>query len=251
MALLDCMRMLAAEDVPEAVERTWEYFTAGGVFMALIVCCSLVSLMVIIYKALTLTRARVLPEGLAGEVERIEMHLRAGEHRRLQEQFQEGETALARLCGVAVKNSHRSPAEAQEAVQSSAREEVVKMHAGLTVLDVMITIAPLLGLLGTASGLVVIFGSTEELVSGANNAKIGAGIARALGTTIAGLVVAVPSVVAHGYFTRKIETMAARLEVLLGIVVPACQLHLRGERREEAPAGEPTRVPSSFTPIPK
>jgi biopolymer transport protein ExbB len=78
-------------------------------------------------------------------------------------------------------------------------------------------------LLGTASGLVVIFGNTEDLTSGVNNAKIGAGIARALGTTIAGLVVAVPSVVAHSYFTRKIETMSARLEVLLGIVVSALQ----------------------------
>ena len=79
------------------------------------------------------------------------------------------------------------------------------MNAGLPILDVVITVAPLLGLLGTASGLVLIFGNTEDLTSGANNAKIGAGIARALGTTIAGMVVAVPSVVAHSYFTGKIR----------------------------------------------
>jgi biopolymer transport protein ExbB/TolQ len=70
---------------------------------------------------------------------------------------------------------------------------------------------------------VVIFGSAEDLTSGVNNAKLAAGIARALGTTIAGIVVAVPSVVAHSFFTRKIERIAARLEVLLGRVVSVCR----------------------------
>jgi biopolymer transport protein ExbB len=99
----------------------------------------------------------------------------------------------------------------------------------------VITVAPLLGLLGTASGLVVIFGNTEDLVSGMNNAKIGSGIARALGTTIAGLVVAVPAVVAHSYFSRKIEKMAARLEVLLETVISACQVRA-GESAAPLPA---------------
>lgn len=152
-----------------------------------------------------------------------------------------------------MKHAGRTQAEVKEAVQSSAREEVVKMHAGLAVLDVVITIAPLLGLLGTASGLVIIFGGTGDLVSGANNAKIAAGIARALGTTIAGLVVAVPSVVAHSYFSRKIETMAARLEVLLSLVVSACHQHVFATKRpisesKGSPEGEDPALPLTRMP---
>lgn len=227
MRLIDeVTHVLAAEEVPRALERTWDFFTDGGVFMLVIVACSLVALAVIIFKAKALTKERILPERLSGEVERIEAHLEEGTVRELETEFREGETPLARLCSVAFKNAGRTQAEAQAAVQSSAREEIVKMSAGLSVLDVVITVAPLLGLMGTASGLVLIFGNTEELVDGGNNAKIGAGIARALGTTIAGLVVAVPSVVAHSYFTRKIETMAARLEVLLERVVSACHQHV-------------------------
>ena len=214
---------LAVDAAPEALQKTWKFFSDGGFFMLLIVLCSLVALIVILYKMITLTRAVVVPDRLAGDLELVEVHVEEGRLEALQEEFRAGESSLARLCDVAMKHGDRSAAEAQESVQASAKEEVVRMHAGLSVLDVVITVAPLLGLLGTASGLVLIFGNTEDLTSGVNNAKIGSGIARALGTTIAGMVVAVPSVVAHSYFTRKIETMSARLEVLLGILISACQ----------------------------
>jgi biopolymer transport protein ExbB len=214
----------AAPDLPRALENTWNFFVDGGAFMALIVACSLVALAAIIYKLLALKKARILPERLAEEVEHFEEHLENGTVRELQAEFRRGETSLARLCAVAIRNAGHTQTELKEAVQSSAREEVVKMHAGLPVLDVVITIAPLLGLLGTASGLVVVFGD-GNLASNPDHGKIAAGIARALGTTIAGLVVAVPSVVAYSYFTRKIETMAARLEVLLSRVVSAVHQH--------------------------
>lgn len=221
--LREVSHTLAADVAPEALQKTWKFFTDGGFFMLLIVFCSVLALVVILYKMITLTKASVIPGRLAGDLELIETHLEEGRLETLQAEFREGESSLARLCDVAMKQRDRPVAEAQEAVQASAKEEVVRMHAGLSVLDVVITVAPLLGLLGTASGLVLIFGNTEDLTSGVNNARIGSGIARALGTTIAGMVVAVPSVVAHSYFTRKIETMSARLEVLLGILIGACQ----------------------------
>lgn len=254
--ITEVSQLVAAEVVPQALEKTWKFFTDGGVFMALILVCSLIALGIILYKAITLTKAQIVPDRLAEEVERIEQHLAHGTMSQLQGELREGETALARLCAVAMKNASRTQGEVQQAVQSSAREEVVKMHAGLPILDVVITIAPLLGLLGTASGLVIIFGGTEDLVSGANNAKIAAGIARALGTTIAGLVVAVPSVVAHSFFSRKIETMAARLEVLLGIVISACHQHVFFNRAAKvaeprSPGEEQREASPKFSQVPR
>lgn len=209
-------QLLVSGVAPEALQKTWKFFADGGFFMLLIVCCSVLALMVIVYKMITLTKSSVVPGRLAGDIELIETHCENDHIQRLRAEFREGDSSLARLCDVALRHEGRPVGESKEAVQASAREEIVRMNAGLPILDVVITVAPLLGLLGTASGLVLIFGNTEDLTSGVNNAKIGAGIARALGTTIAGMVVAVPSVVAHSHFTRKIETMAARLEVLLG-----------------------------------
>jgi biopolymer transport protein ExbB len=164
---------------------------------------------------ITLKRSKILPERLEFEVEKFEEHLKAGTLDDLQKEFARGENSLARLCAVALKNAGRTQGEVQEAVQSSAREEVVRMNSGLPALEVIITISPLLGLLGTASGLVTVFADLSA------NEMIQRGIATALSTTIVGLAVAIPSVIAQSFFSRKIETFSARLEVLLGRVVSA------------------------------
>lgn len=201
-----------------ALEGAWSFFAVGGPFMVAIVACSLVALAVIIFKFLTLGRERIVPEQLAGQVDRIEEFTGHGGLGTLEEPLQRGETSLARLCATALRKSHLPRSEVQLVVQSRAREEIVKMHSGLPVLEVIINIAPLLGLLGTASGLAIVF---RDLGADANHAEIAKGIFMALSTTIVGLAVAVPSVIAHSHFTRKIETMAARLEVLLTHVISA------------------------------
>ena len=201
-----------------AIDSVWSFFAVGGPFMVAIIACSFVALAVIVFKLLTLKRARIVPEKLAGEVERLEEVLGSGSLGELEQEFRGGQTSLARLCGLALRKSALPRSEVQLVVQSSAREEVVKMHSGLTVLEVIINIAPLLGLLGTASGLALVF---RDLGAAANHSEIAKGIFMALSTTIVGLAVAVPSVIAHSHFSRKIETMAARLEVLLSHVISA------------------------------
>ncbi|MGC6467644.1 MAG: MotA/TolQ/ExbB proton channel family protein [Akkermansiaceae bacterium] len=207
-------------NLSEAFDTTWNFLRGGGFFMVLLGLCSLASLTVILMKSMSLTRSRVLPDDLGEEVERFEEHLENGTLNRLQREFEKGDNSLARLCSVAMNNAGRSQSEVKEAVQSSAREEVVKMNSGMSVLDVVITIAPLLGLLGTAAGLITVFADLDD------KDNIGRGIATALSTTIVGIAIAVPSVIAQSAFSRKIETLSARLEVLLGRVVSACHQHV-------------------------
>jgi biopolymer transport protein ExbB len=206
--------------ISEAFERTWQVFAVGGAYMVVIFICSLVAVAVMVFKALTLRRERIVPESLARQVDQFGTGAARDERSWLEREVRSGQTSLARLCAVALRHVNRNQNEIRGAVQSSAREEVVKMHTGLATLEVVITIAPLLGLLGTASGLVLVF---RDLGPAADHVQIARGISRALYTTIAGLAVAVPSVIAHSYFSRKIETMAARMEVLLGRVVGTCQ----------------------------
>lgn len=188
--------------------------------MFLLGLCSLVGLTVILLKSLGLKRSRILPDRLGIEVERFEEHLEAGTLENLQSEFAREENALSRLCSVALKNVGRSQGEVQEVVQSSAREEIVRMNAGMSVLEVIITISPLLGLLGTASGLVTAFSDFDD------KENIRTGIATALSTTIVGIAITVPAVIAQSIFSRKIELFSARLEVLLGRVVSACHQHV-------------------------
>ena len=207
-------------NLSEAFDTTWNFLRGGGFFMALLGLCSLASLTVILMKSISLTRLRILPDQLGQEVERFEHYLESDNLEQLQREFARGDNSLARLCSVALNNAGRSQSEVKEAVQSSAREEIVKMNAGMSVLDVVITIAPLLGLLGTAAGLITVFADLDD------KDNIGRGIATALSTTIVGIAIAVPSVIAQSIFSRRIETFSARLEVLLGRVVSACHQHV-------------------------
>ncbi|NWK54217.1 MotA/TolQ/ExbB proton channel family protein [Verrucomicrobiaceae bacterium N1E253] len=203
---------------PPAWQTVWGFFSQGGWFMIPILLCSIIAVAVIVFKLMTVSKALVMPDKLVSEVEQIESYLEAGHLNHLDQIFSAGDTALARLCDVALHNAGRREGKVQEAVQSAAREEIVKMHAGMSALEVVITIAPLLGLLGTASGLVVVFAHVGQ---SADHASVGQGISIALNTTVAGLAVAVPTVIAHSHFNRKIETMAARLEVIMGKVISA------------------------------
>ena len=124
---------------------------------------------------------------------------------------------------MALKRRGRTQRDITAAVEASARQEVARLHAGISVLDVSITIAPLLGLLGTASGLVTIFQNLTEAAGPKEFTNIAHGIAVALTTTIVGLAIAVPCVVAHGFFSRKIEMLTVRLESLLADLAYACQ----------------------------
>jgi len=221
-----------AEAPPALLEQMLLFFEEGGFFMVLLGVCSVAGLAAILFKFLSLRRRRILPPELEGRVMQFESRLQEGREGPLLEEFDEGKSALARLSAIAVRHRGRPRAEIAEPVQSAAREEIVHMQAGMTMLDVIITVAPLLGLLGTASGLVVVFSGLED---DADRTQVALGIGRALKTTIVGLAIAVPGIIAQGYFQRRIETFAARLEVLLGRLAQVCE-GWREQGAKEAPA---------------
>ena len=193
-------------------DSVWGFFHKGGIFMIPLLITSVAGLMAIIYKALSLTTSRIVPDELCREVAIFDRHVEGGTANDLIAEFRKGKSVLARLALVAVKHAGEPRSRITGAIESAAREETVHLHAGIGVLDVVITIAPLLGLVGTASGLVVIFQGLGET---SDHLVISRGIAEALSTTIFGIAIAVPAVISHGYFLRRIEKLTARLEGLL------------------------------------
>ena len=198
----------------------WEFLQKGGVFMIPLGLTSIAGMMAILYKLLSLSNSRVIPSALAREVNQFPQRIVADKVEPILKEFEKGASTLARLSAVVVKHRGKPRAEITHAVESAAREETFHLHAGIAVLDTIITIAPLLGLLGTASGLVRIF---QGLGDNSDHLAIARGISEALTTTIVGLAIAVPCVIAHGYFTRRIERLTARLESLLSDLASACE----------------------------
>ena len=205
--------------ISTALQKVWENFQVGGLFMWPLLICLLTGITVIIFKLLTLRRLQILPADLSQQVDQFEHHVESGAVEPLLEEFEKGKTVLARLAAVAVRHRGRSQADITDAVQTVARHEIPHLNAGMTALDVIIMIAPLLGLLGTASGLASMFAKIDDNTS---LSGVTAGIHEALHATIFGLGITVMGIIAQSYFNRRIDVLTTQLELLLGKLVHVC-----------------------------
>ncbi len=100
-----------------------------------------------------------------------------------------------------------------DTLQTAARHEIVRLERGLVVLEIIVGIAPLLGLVGTIAGMMTVFGDVGQ--TGLNDAgKLAAGIALILRATLIGLLIAIPALIAWSYFSKKVEVFAVEMEAL-------------------------------------
>lgn len=190
------------------------FFINGGFFMLVLLAVSVVAGTVIVLRGTALREKAVLPPPLAAEIESLQPGDDLDKLERLIVRYP---SSLGRVLGTLMKHLSWSRAEAVEAVQTKARHEVAHLESGLIILEITTGIAPLLGLLGTLSGLVSIFASI-----GADPTAVARGIAEALNTTIVGLAVAVPSLITYNYFQRRIEVMAVEMESLIADLIVKC-----------------------------
>ncbi|MEM1157659.1 MAG: MotA/TolQ/ExbB proton channel family protein [Verrucomicrobiota bacterium] len=204
------------------ISGLFNFFASGGIFMVPLAICSIVSVAFIIERGLALKREKVIPKSLFRAITYLKM---GGATTEIQQLAAPGTTTLARLVRICLEHLPWSKAENVEAVQTQARNEISKLERGLVVLEITTGVAPLLGLLGTAAGLITVFSNIGEtgLDSGQGMA-IAKGISEALNTTVTGLVIAIPSLIAHSYYTKKIEAMAVEMESLCMDFLAKCYL---------------------------
>lgn len=196
-----------------------DFFVRGGFFMLLLVLLSVAAGAVIILRAMALRERLIIPPELEMAVERLQP---GDSLQDLADLASASDSPLGRIILVCLGHLNWPRQENVEAVQVRARHEVVKMESGLAVLEVSTGVAPLLGLLGTLSGLVSIFANLGGGGGGGDPVAVARGISEALNTTIVGLAVAAPSLIAHNYFQRKIETMAVSMEGLVADLLAKC-----------------------------
>ncbi len=207
-----------------SLDSVWAFLLEGGVFMLFLVAVSLLSVAVIIYKSITLRADAIVPLRIQQILIKADDFVAEDELPQLVDLLDANKSPLSRIGLTAINGGYSSRAEATAVTEAKAREEVVALERGIALLEVVITIAPLLGLLGTVSGLVAVFSNLDVGGVAGGRAEVARGIAEALNTTIAGLAIAVPTVVAHSYFTKKLERMGVRMESLInGLLSALCK----------------------------
>jgi biopolymer transport protein ExbB len=177
-----------------------------------LLACSIASLAIILERIISLRSISVIKPTLARAIH----ELGYGGKTTLIEQESSGEdTALSRLVRACLMYASWPKDENAEAVQAYARREIVRLERGLVFLEVATGLGPLLGLMGTILGLIRIFssaGHADELTT--QSTQIAAGIAEAMYCTVAGLIVAIPALIAHSLLSRHIEALTIDLETL-------------------------------------
>jgi biopolymer transport protein ExbB len=196
------------------LQNTLTFFINGGFFMGILLVVSIAAGTVIVLRGTALREKSIIPPALAAEIESLQPGDDLDKLERLIARYP---SSLGRVLSILIRHLGWSRAEAVEAVQTKARHEVARLESGLIILEITTGIAPLLGLLGTLSGLVGIFAGI-----GTDPVAVARGIAEALNTTIVGLAVAVPSLITYNYFQRRIEVMAVEMESLVADLVVKC-----------------------------
>jgi len=184
--------------------------TIGYLVYALLALTSLVGLTFIVERAWALRWSKVAPQQIANMLENCET---SGDIEALRAVCERKPSPLGRLLLMASDHLDWSKADNVEALQVAARHEIVRLERGLVVLEIIVGIAPLLGLVGTIAGMMHVFGAVGQ--TGLNDAaELAAGIAFILRATLFGLLIAIPSLIAWSYYTKKVEVLAAEMEAL-------------------------------------
>ena len=181
-------------------------YRQAGIFVYPLGFCLLVAVFVITERSYALRRGLTFPR-------KVERALMSGE---FPDKRWKKKSAAERIVFVAI---HEKPS--PRSLLAYARLEVAALEQGLFLLEVVIAGAPLIGLLGTVTGLVRVF-SAMPSTGGAGGTEIfSEGIALALLTTIMGLAIAIPALIGHSYLMRVVEKRAASLDWLSSRLIDA------------------------------
>lgn len=186
----------------------YDFFEKGGPIMWPLLACSLISVTISIERAIFWFRER---SGDNDESIRVALDMfEKGDYAATVSELEKRDNYFARVLAQGVKQRDHGLV---EVVQMAAGREIERMKAGMSVLDTIITMAPLLGILGTVIGIIASFNLLG--MAGIEDPKaVTAGIAQALITTAAGLSVALVSLIPFNYFVSRVQKAGKDLEIV-------------------------------------
>ena len=186
----------------------WEIVRAGGPLMWPIILCSVIALGIVVERIWTLQPSRVMPPGLLPKIWQL---VEGGQVTDKVIAALEQNSPLGRVLTAGLANRHRPRALMMERLEDTGRHVVHELERFLNTLGTIAGVSPLLGLLGTVTGIIKAFNAITVGAMGDPRALSG-GISEALITTAAGLVVAIPSLIAYRYLRGRVDRIVIDME---------------------------------------
>jgi len=193
-----------------------DLISKGGVILIIIMATFLVGIIIIIERMLYL-RGITRDEQIS--IDRINNSLRVGKVQEALAICDESDSPASNIMRAGIMNRDRSESTIKEAILSAASLEIPKLERFLSALGTIAHIAPLLGLLGTVTGNIKAFDVLSAAGTNAAPEELAKGIAEALLTTAAGIIVAVPTVIFYNYLVNRVNHIILRLENKVNDVV--------------------------------
>ncbi|HEO69944.1 MAG TPA: MotA/TolQ/ExbB proton channel family protein [Candidatus Hydrogenedentes bacterium] len=176
--------------------------------MAALAICSLMGATVIIERAVALRRRAVIDPKL---VATIEVYNGDTSTQRLLDLCNRSPTSLAHVVKEVLDARHLDVPHLREVMNAAGRVEVGRLKRGLTLLEIIAGVSPLIGLLGTVLGMFTVFNAITA--HGIGDAQVlSGGISKALITTIAGLCIGIPALAFHSWFSKRVEDLASEIQ---------------------------------------
>jgi biopolymer transport protein ExbB len=179
-------------------------------FLVALIMVSVVAVTFIIERGLALRWEKVIPPSVGSAVANYHSN---SDLPQLQAICRQAPSTLSRLLLFTTEHLDWPKNENVDVLETRARQEVSRLERGLVVLEIIVGIAPLLGLVGTIYGLIILFGSMSQEAA-SQSAEFARGISLALRATLMGLLVAIPALAAWSYYSKKVETLAVEMESL-------------------------------------
>ncbi len=198
----------------------------GGILMWPIMLCSIVGLAITVERIFALRRADIDTREFMDIMRQV---LRQNRIREAIEICDETEAPVARIMKAGILKHNRSKDDIREAIEDAGRFEIPRLERYLSALATCANIAPLLGLLGTVSGMIKAFGQIQNKRGQVNPSDLAEGISNALVTTAAGLTVAIPMLVVYNYFVTRVDNMIVEMELSSSELIELLTRH-HGER---------------------
>ncbi len=187
----------------------WNLFLKGGIIIFPIFFCGVLTIGIIIERLISLKNAEIDNEKFINEIESI---LR---RRKIKEALQlcdKNDKPVPRIIKAGLLKIDRSREEVKEAIDDAANYEIPNLEKYLGILATIATISPLLGLLGTVTGMIKAFMVIEAKGGLVNPGDLARGIWEALLTTVVGLIVAIPAYLAYNYFVSRVNNIILDME---------------------------------------
>ena len=195
-------------------------FLKGGIIMWFILACSIIGLTVIIDRYIVIRRAKI---NVPAFMVRLRGMLKKKDITGAISYCMEEKSPVANIIRKGLTKYKLGHERVKEAIENAGRQEISKLEKGLAVLASISGIAPLLGFLGTVTGMISAFMTIEDIAGSANPSDLAGGIWEALLTTAFGLMVGIPALAFYNYFVSAVKKLVGDMETVANDVVDIIQ----------------------------